>query len=115
MFRTPHSHTEPDLGSDKAIGFRLAAFRISLGVTQTEFAQTLGISPRSYSYYETGRSSLTADKLRRLREVHQLNLHWVLLGEGRPIDGPDAEAAAKCVPKVAAEMARQGFMQKRSF
>lgn len=71
-------------------------------MTQAKFAQTIGVSPRSYFHYEKGTRSLTADKLRRLREVHQLNLHWVLFGEGLPVEGHDAEAVAKFAAELSA-------------
>lgn len=102
MFSTSPGHTEPDPASDEAIGSRLAIIRVGLGMTQAKFAQTIGVSPRSYFHYEKGTRSLTADKLRRLREVHQLNLHWVLFGEGLPLEGHNAEAVAEFAAELSA-------------
>ena len=99
------SRTLADSGSDVSIGSRLALTRIGLGMTQAGFAASLGVSPRSYHHYEKGTRSISADLLRRLREVHGLHLNWVLQGQGLPREGEDAEALAAFVEELGAHLA----------
>lgn len=91
-----------DVDSDVAIGSRLALVRVGLGMTQASFAESLGVSPRSYFHYEKGTRGLSTEILRRLRVAHGLNLMWVLYGEGLPRDGEDAEALAQFVKDLSA-------------
>lgn len=95
----------PDLDSDAAIGKRLALIRVGLGMTQAGFAASLNVSPRSYQHYEKGTRSISAELLRQLRTSHGLAPNWVLLGQGLPREGQDAEALAAFVEELVAHLA----------
>lgn len=100
MANPENALTGKDLSTDAAIGERLALIRIGFGMTQASFASSIGVSQRSYFHYEKGTRSLSTETLRRLRAVHNLNLMWILYGEGLPRDGEDAEALSAFVEEL---------------
>ena len=60
---------------------RLKEIRETKGVSQSEFAKSLGVSLRSYQYYENGTRPLPIDVLRRLAETG-MKIQWLLTGKG---------------------------------
>jgi len=61
---------------------RLVSVREKLSLSQKEMAKLMGVSERIYLDYEKGRKKPTYEKLLPLAEVHHINLHWLLTGEG---------------------------------
>ena len=59
----------------------LKEIRESRGLSQAKFAKSLGVSLRSYQYYESGTRPLPTELLGRLAE-QGVNLQWLLLGRG---------------------------------
>ncbi len=62
------------------IGNRLKIYRKYLGWTQQNIADILGVSVRTYIYWERG-NDVPLGKLYNLSE-YKLNTHWLLTGEG---------------------------------
>jgi len=64
------------------IGERLKKVREFLGLTQEEFAQKLDTTQAVISNYERGARVPTVDFLNRLTKTFQLDINWLLTGEG---------------------------------
>jgi transcriptional regulator with XRE-family HTH domain len=67
------------------VAVRLAAVRAASGLTQAQFAQSIGISDRSYVNYERGEREVPATVLREMLTVYGVDPAWVLTGGD---DGP---------------------------
>ena len=61
---------------------RLKAVRDSFGLNQLKFAESLNLKQSSYNQYETGKRSIPDSVLRDTSKKYQINLHWLLTGEG---------------------------------
>lgn len=67
----------------KDIRTRLKLLRHTLEMTQSQFAEIMGITQSTYAYIEKGhRASITLDQLLILHDKLDINPNWVLLGEG---------------------------------
>jgi transcriptional regulator with XRE-family HTH domain len=66
-----------------AIGARLAMAREQQRLSQVEFAERLGLSPRAYQNYERGERELPSAVLVSLHEVFGLDPLWILIGPER--------------------------------
>jgi transcriptional regulator with XRE-family HTH domain len=64
------------------IGARLMQVRKSVDLTQAEFAEKLGVSPRAYSGYELDERDLPVSIVVKLHESFNVSANWLLLGEG---------------------------------
>ena len=62
------------------IGERLAAARELQRLSQVEFAEQLGLSPRAYQNYERGERELPSTVLTALHAVFDIDPLWVLIG-----------------------------------
>ncbi len=78
--------------SPKAIGARLALVRIEAGLTQAEFAKRLGVSLRSYHFYEKGDRSLSHANIVTLGDEFGADLNWLFLGPEVAPHSSEAEA-----------------------
>ena len=73
---------------------RLRYYRKSIGLTQEDFANKLGIKQGSYSDIERGKVKKLSDSVfALLKMVYNLNPNWVLRGEGEMIIGTRPEEA----------------------
>ena len=70
----------------KSLGRRLADIRSRLGLSQTELAGELGVSPRTYQSYERGERDAPTASLIELCQKFDIDPTWLLLG-------PDAKAS----------------------
>lgn len=61
-------------------GKRLVSIRESLHLTQTEFAEKLGLSPRAYQNYERGEREIPIQLVQSLHDVFKIDPLWVLSG-----------------------------------
>ena len=61
---------------------RLKFLRKQLGLTQTEFAEKLGIKQSTYSSIESGRYKLTDRYISQICMVFNVNENWIRNGEG---------------------------------
>lgn len=90
---------------------RLQAFLRHEGLTQTQFARRLGVSP---TYVGAMRRGLSVEKTQRLGEVFpHLNREWLLFGDGKMIRGEEVGAPAdsdamRRVPRKVEEDAAAG-------
>lgn len=67
--------------SDNAdIGRRLVAVRSATGLTQFEFADKLGLSPRAYANYERGEREMPTALFKALLDVFRIDPVWMLGG-----------------------------------
>ena len=64
------------------IGQRVRMVRKSKNMNQTEFASILKCSIGSVSFYESGNIALSTDILEILKNEFQVNLNWLITGEG---------------------------------
>jgi len=75
--------------SNKDLGRRLQAVRATTGLSQGEFAASLGLSLRAYANYERGEREMAVAVFRALFEVHGIDPAWLLVGPGdRPVMAP---------------------------
>lgn len=64
------------------IGARLKELRKALKLTQSDVAEKLGINASAISQMESGRINLTMQNLVLLWQAYNVDLHWLLTGEG---------------------------------
>jgi transcriptional regulator with XRE-family HTH domain len=65
---------------NQRFGQRLAAVRATTGLSQTAFAQTLGLSLRAYANYERGEREAPVALFRAILEQHGIDPIWLLSG-----------------------------------
>lgn len=61
---------------------RIKELRDSLGLTQKEFAESIGVAYQSISLWENGQQSIGASKILLICKVHNVNQTWLETGEG---------------------------------
>lgn len=66
----------------QGIGERIAAVRKELGMSQKNFAETIGTYDSYVSNVETGFSPPNLGFIHSLSTIHNVNLNFLLLGEG---------------------------------
>jgi len=57
---------------------RLRELREDRDLLQKDIAKIIGLSQRNYSYYETGKSMLTADILINLADYYETSIDYIL-------------------------------------
>ncbi|MCI8434469.1 MAG: helix-turn-helix transcriptional regulator [Clostridia bacterium] len=57
---------------------RLQECRLRLGISQQEAARRLGISPKTYNHYETGKTQPHLDTLARIATLFQERAEYLL-------------------------------------
>ncbi len=65
---------------------RLKDLRESKNLTQKEVAESMGISERSYSYYEQGKRAITVELLVEFAKFYEVSLYYLTgqINEKRP-------------------------------
>lgn len=63
---------------------RIAQLRDLLGLSQSDFSESIGITQGALSHLETGKSSLSFESIRKISHVFDVNCNW-LIGEDAPI------------------------------
>ena len=61
---------------------RLRLLRETIGVTQGDFAKTIGVAPSFISGIERNKKDLSRDLLEKILKNYNVNLNWLLTGEG---------------------------------
>jgi repressor LexA len=74
-------------GTDVSLGGRIRQVRQSRGLTQKEFADSLGIAQGYLSSVERGRKVPSATLLIAMTHLYQLDAQWLSTGEGDPSAG----------------------------
>jgi transcriptional regulator with XRE-family HTH domain len=85
---------------DLSLASRFKLFRELLGFSQKEFADKLGVSQKAISQWERGERAIPAVILKELKEHLNLNIDWLLTGEGEPFITHSAEPVKKKTPQV---------------
>lgn len=62
----------------KKVGRRLKALRQSMGKTQKDVAEKIGVSVRTYGYYESGRSLIPVDVLWNLSVYYDFPMDFIV-------------------------------------
>lgn len=62
---------------------RLATVRKETKLTQTEFAERVGVSRRAYVNYERGEREIPSAFVIKLYNKFSINPNWILLGKGQ--------------------------------
>jgi repressor LexA len=79
---------------DPETGTRIRKARLALGLTQKEFATSLGIVQGFLSGIETGRKTPSDTLLIALSHTHGINPTWLKNGNGETFKGPAADGKA---------------------
>ena len=72
--------------SKKAVGERLKGFRLSMHMTQKEFAEEMHWDVNTYRKIETGCSLLTSDKAQMLYDKYEVDITYLLTGNKPDFD-----------------------------
>lgn len=64
------------------LGRRLMAIRVASGLTQSDFADKLGLSLRAYANYERGEREVPTALFRSLCKTFRIDPWWQLMGPG---------------------------------
>ncbi len=78
--------TDSERAERAVSGLRLRLARATLGLTQTDVAQAIGIPRTSLSAVEMGVRNVTGLELRRLARLYQRDIAWLLGDEEAPVD-----------------------------
>lgn len=78
---------------------RLKLLRETLGLKQGKFAEQLGMSQAYLSDIEHGRKGFSATLLMAL-DNKNVNLHWLLTGEGQMLYSPDYPLSSDLSDKI---------------
>jgi len=77
------------------IGKRLRWVRKNLRLSQRELADKLGFAQRTISSWEKGEREIPIRALSVLKEQFNININWLLTGEGEPFLQPQREPVKK--------------------
>lgn len=91
----------------EVIALRLLELRRRLGFTQGVMAAKLGVSDRTYKYYEQGQRDAPLLILIQSAAMAQADLHWLLTGETREI--PDLDLYDRALVAVLDELPKRGL------
>lgn len=94
----------PESSAKEVVGLRLLDLRRRLGWTQGVLAAKLGVSDRTYKYYEQGQRDAPVTVLLQVAALAGADMQWLLTGEGRKQDDLDlydraVKAAIEDLPK----------------
>jgi transcriptional regulator with XRE-family HTH domain len=62
---------------------RLKLIRETIGISQSEFARTLGFAPSFISGIERDKKDVSRELLQKLLQIYHVNINWLLSGEGK--------------------------------
>ncbi|MGR0184096.1 helix-turn-helix domain-containing protein [Azospirillum aestuarii] len=66
----------------KAIGNRLRAARLALGLTQKDLYEPLGVKAATWNHWESGKRLPDPLVMARLKELHGITTDWIFTGDG---------------------------------
>ena len=103
------------------MGKRIAQVRHANHLSQSEFAVTVGISPRAYAGYGRGEREPPAALLTALQANYNIDVNWILSGPGdtpvslaeRPIDGSRLELIVELIEQWLLERKKSLSPQKK--
>lgn len=65
-----------------SFGERLKILRFQLGLSQREIAERIGLSDVAYYKYEAGKAQPKLDVIKKLKNIFNVNIDWLLFGTG---------------------------------
>ncbi len=71
---------------------RFKELRKSLGLTQTEFGEKVGVTPSAISKIESGENDASEATIRLICKTYHVNYLWLTEGEGPMMEELDADA-----------------------
>lgn len=100
-----------------SFGERLRLARESVGLTQVELAQRLGVRQNQVSQWESGNTGPKRDRLAALAATVKSSLEWLLSGIGKAPRGALAEPAlgkVRSKPITEADLDREEAAERRA-
>lgn len=85
------------------IGLRLREIRKANDLTQPVMAAAIDVSDRTYKYYEQEKRELPAVAALKVCRRFNVNLEWLLSGEGKQLKSDDPGLAETCSLAVLSE------------
>lgn len=85
-------------------GDRLANAREAAGLTQTQFAERLGVSEKTVQSWEHDRSEPRANRMQMIAGLLNVSLMWLMSGRGEGLAPPGTEDAG-AAPDIAGALA----------
>ncbi len=98
---------------DTAIGKRIQNIRVQKGLSQSNFADTLGISLRAYRNYERGERPISKKTLCELADKYGADLNWLLIGR-EPGNGAASLGVGQEIDSEIAEEVVRGLLLQAS-
>ncbi len=88
----------------QSVGQRIRALRLKDNLTQDQFAAQLGVSRSAIAQWETDRARQRDENLRRIAEVLDTSMAYLVSGKIRPPNGDEGELILAqlyraCAPK----------------
>ncbi|MGP1418346.1 MAG: XRE family transcriptional regulator [Sphaerochaetaceae bacterium] len=81
-----------------SISERLKQLRLETGLSQTSFAEILGLAQTTYGPYETGKRGVPDELKSELSRKYNINIHWLVTGQGSMhLDGSVPEEAGRAL------------------
>lgn len=74
----PRDRNPTDL---QAIGARLRAVRLALGLSQKDIYDRVGVKAATWNHWESGKRLPDPLMMVRLRELHRITLDWIYAGD----------------------------------
>ncbi len=65
----------------KAIGARLRAARLALGLTQKDLYEPLGVKAATWNHWESGKRLPDPLVMAKLKEMHGITTDWIYAGD----------------------------------
>ena len=76
------------------VGDNLKSIRVKSGLSQAAFATQFQMTQTTYSQYETGKRSVPDEFKQQLAQRYNINLHWLITGQGEMYVGGNAGTSA---------------------
>ena len=65
----------------RAIGARLRAVRLALGLTQKDLYEPLGVKAATWNHWESGKRLPDPLVMVKLKEMHGISMDWIYAGD----------------------------------
>jgi transcriptional regulator with XRE-family HTH domain len=88
--------------ADLTLGARMRMARLSAGLFLADAAKEVGVTKQAVGYWEMDRTEPPVSALQKLAKLYEINLMWLIAGEGAT--SPAASAAAVAGPDRQAEL-----------
>lgn len=94
--------TETAGHADLTLGTRMRMARLSAGLFLSDAAKEVGVTKQAVGHWEMDRSEPPVSALKKLAKLYEINLMWLITGQGTT--GTAASAAAVANPDRQAEL-----------